>query len=223
MLSKHSRRTRLGVVVALMAGITLISAGASAFNSVMLELQALNLSAFSTSVGGVITGTARFTNPIPRVDSVSFGSSNQVAAIVSPSSRQIPQMSDHVTFQVRGRAAGCADIRAWHRGVSRTSYIVVHPTAGSTSLSLSVPDRILPWGGAPATGSVTAAISALTPRSVSLTSSNTSVVTVPASSPLLRGSASFAITIVGAGCATISATVGDQTVIKTVRSMYIGS
>ena len=57
---------------------------------------------------------------------------------------------------------------------------------------------------------------------VSLSTSNPSIATVPASVRLQRGSAQFTIATRGEGCATITATLGSQIVRRTIHVVYTG-
>lgn len=221
MLSTHSRRTHFATVAALAAGITLVSTGASGFSSVLFALQGLDLSTYSVVAGGVMSGTARLAQTTSMVGAIVAIRSSNAAVAAVPTSMPVPPGGDRTTFPVRGLTAGCADITATQGGSSRTRYMVVHPS-GTASFTLTVPENVLPYGGAPVPGRVSLGMPGLGTSSVSLTSSNTSVVTVPATRPLVRGSASFSITMVGEGCATISARIGSNIVRKTVRAIYIG-
>jgi hypothetical protein len=98
---------------------------------------------------------------------------------------------------------------------------------------MKVPDQVLPYPGL-ADGSLTKTLSLGSPdpstggtltinRSVwRLSSSNTSVVRVPESVTQISTTTSFKITGKGEGCATITATLGTQSVSKTVMTRYIG-
>src|SRR3990170_8400848 len=55
MLSGYSRKTHFAAVVTLTGVITLVSVGASAFESHRPEMSDLDLSAYSTAVGGTVT------------------------------------------------------------------------------------------------------------------------------------------------------------------------
>lgn len=221
MTSMHSHSGRFAAVVALSTGIILVLTGASDFRSNLFALQGFSLSAYSVVAGGAISGTARLSQTTPAVTVISFRSNSAAASPVSASLPVQPNGAG-ATVIIRGLAAGCANITATHAGSSRTQQMVVHPAPGSSSFTLSVPDRLLLLGTLPATGVVSAPTAALASRTVALSSSNPSVVTVPASRVLVRGRATFPITIVGEGCATISARIGTASVGKTVRSIYIG-
>lgn len=221
MTSIHSRSIRIAAVVTLSTGITLVSAGASDFKSSLLALQGFSLSAYSVVAGGAISGTARLSQTTPAVTMISFRSSSAAAAPVAAALPVQPN-GPGATVIIRGLSAGCADITATHAGSSLTQQMVVHPVPGSSSFNLHVPERLLLLGAQPATGSVTANTAALSGQSVALSSSNPSVVSVPATRVLVRGRAIFPITITGEGCATISARIGPASVGKTVRSIYIG-
>ena len=221
MLSGYSRKTRFAAVVALIGGVTLISAGASAFNSLRFEMAGLDLSAYSIAVGRAMSGTARLAQATPVVAIVSLRSSSPSVAAV-PTTMPVMPNTDRTTFVIRGLTAGCADITATHAGRSRVRQMVVHPLQGTSSFSLTVPDKPLLLGAQPVNATVSGGPAVMASQSVFLTSSNTAVVTVPPSRQLVRGSASFPITVRGEGCAIISAQIDTLAVRKTVRSIYIG-
>ncbi len=221
MISIHSRSARIGAVVALSAGIALVSSGASGFRSNVFALQGFSLSAYSVVTGGAITGTATLAQTTPAVTMIAFRSSSSAASPVAASLPVQPNGAG-ATVLIRGMTPGCADITASHGGTTRTQQMVVHPAPGSSSLTMSVPERLLLLGALPVTGVLNIPGAALGSQTAALTSSNQAVVTVPASRVLVRGRATFPITITGEGCAVITARIGAQTVGKTVRSIYIG-
>lgn len=205
---------------ALGACIVCVLAGAARFSSSMFALQGFSLSQYSVVAGGAITGTATLTQTSPAVTVISFTSNNATAAAVQTGMPVSPG-SNRAVVPIRGLAAGCADITATHAGTTRIQQMVVHPVPGTTAFNLLVPNSLLFHGSQPATGTVSDAGAMLSTQSVALSSSNTSVVTVPASRALVRGRASFPITIVGEGCALITARIGTQSITKTVRAYWL--
>jgi hypothetical protein len=99
---------------------------------------------------------------------------------------------------------------------------------------MKVPDQVLPYPGL-SEGTLTRTLSVSSPdrtspggsltlnRAVwSLSSSNSSIVSVPDSVPQVSTSTTFKIIGKGEGCATITARLGSQSVSKTVMTRYIG-
>jgi hypothetical protein len=116
-------------------------------------------------------------------------------------------------------AAGCAKVTAKLGETTRSRYVIVHPASDATTLTMTVPNQFLFLGGsAPASVSNGTGPGIAT---VSLSSSNPSIASVPPSVQLMRGTAAFTIATKAEGCATITATLGSQTVRRTVQVLYI--
>lgn len=198
------------------------------------ELSDFSVASYGLSTGSKTSATATLTSmtksPIPVV---SFTSSNPSVAQV-PLSR-LASSTGMVVIDVTGVAPGCATIKASYGGRNRSDDVVVHPAATSTAFTMKVPDQVLPFPGlsdgsltktlslsSPDRNSVTSGSLTLAPSVWRMSSSNTSIVTVPDSVIQVSTSTPFKITGKGEGCATITARLGTQSVSKTVMTRYIG-
>jgi hypothetical protein len=197
------------------------------------ELSDFSVSSYGVTAGSrtsaVATLTAMTKSPIPVV---TFTSSNPSAVQVPLS--KIASANGTVVIDVTAVAPGCAVVRASYGGHSRSDDVVVHPPATTSAFTMKVPDQVLPFPGL-SEGTLTKSVSlsgssdpgsggTLTiNRSVwSLSSSNTSVVTVPDSVTQVSTNTTFKIVGKGEGCATITARLGTLSVKKTVMTRYIG-
>ena len=211
-----AQRTK-STLLAFGAGLILVCIGAAAAGSLLFQLQGLTISSYSVAANGVSVGTAAFSQGATTVEPVALTSSNPGVASVPPSVPVIPP-NDRVTFPVRGVMAGCTTIIVAHRGRSREKQIVVHPVNGAAAFSLTVPEQIVPLNGRlpgrVTTGTFGTAV-------VALSSNNPTVASVPSSVETERGTVSFRISGLHAGCAIISATVSGHTLRKTVQVVAI--
>jgi hypothetical protein len=210
-----------------------LSAVAAASLFMFAELSSFSVAGYGVSQGSKVTATATLIDmPKSPIPVVSFTSSNSSVAQVPLS--KIASSNGTVVIEVNAVSPGCAQIRASYGGRGRSDDIVVHPSSQATSFTMKVPDQVLPYPGA-VDASLTKVLSLSAPdrtgpsgsltlnRSVwSLSSSNTSVVTVPDSVPQTSTTTTFKIYGKGEGCATITAKLGNQSVSKTVMTRYIG-
>ena len=224
MRSDRSLKSRLAYVVASCALVGVATQPAFAFKAIRMALLSLDTSARSVVAGDPMTGQVRLDQPTVAAGAiVSLRSSNPVVATVQ-TSLVIGPFQDRASFGITARAAGCTEIIATHSAssTSRKRQIVVHPWHANVPFTLTVPDAALLLGAAPTSGSISGVAPTLGSASVSLTSSNPSVVAVPATRSLVRGSATFSLTPVGQGCAKVTARVGTLVVSKMVQVIHIG-
>jgi len=210
-----------------------LSALAVASLVITSELSDFSVASYGITAGSKTPATATLISmtksPIPVV---TFTSSNSSVAQVPLS--KLASSTGTVVIEVTGIAPGCAQISASYGGRTRTDDVVVHPLAQSTSFTMKVPDQVLPYPGL-SNGSLTKTLTLSTPDRTApsgsitlsrpvwrLSSSNTSIVTVPDSVPQTYTTTNFKITGKGEGCATITAKLGTQSVSKTVMTRYIG-
>jgi hypothetical protein len=177
-----------------------------------VALSGVRVSSYAVPLQGPAAGSVTLDQasaaPVPQVVGVPSG------ALIQPNSLT-------GVFVATGIGPGCARITGTLGTRTRTQYVVVHPASTAATLTLTIPNQILPLGGAiPSSVGTGTGPSAL--ADVSLSSSNPSIATVPASVRLQRGSAQFTIATRGPGCATITATLGSQTVRRTVQVVDIG-
>jgi hypothetical protein len=211
-------KSQLTRIVATMTGLVFVCMVATAAVSLIFQLESLTISSHSIAADGVTVATAAFNKGANAVMPVALTSSSPAVATV-PSSVPVIPPNDRVTFPVRGVSPGCTAIIAAYKGRSREQKIVVHPTNSLAAFSFTVSDQPVILGGqAPAK----VANAGIGMPSVSLTSSNPRVASVPPSVELARGSVAFSISGLREGCAIISATIRGQTVRKTVRVVDIG-
>lgn len=212
-----------------------LSAAAIVAVVVTTELSDFSVTSYGITAGSktpaIATLTSLTKSPIPVV---TFSSSNSSVAQV-PLSKIASATNATVVVEVTGVAPGCAQIKASYGGRTRTDDVVVHPVATTTSFTMSVPDRVLPFPGlsdAALTKTMSLTTADRTSLSTStltlnravwkLSSSNTSIATVPDSVIQLSTTTPFKISGKGEGCATITAKLGTQSVSKTVMTRYIG-
>lgn len=195
------------------------------------ELSNFSVASYGLTAGSKTSATATLLSmPKSPMPSVAFKSSNTAVAQVPLS--KLASSTGTVVIDVTGVAPGCAQITASYGGRTRTDDVVVHPTSATTAFTMKVPDQVLPFPGlSDATLTKTLTITSpdrtaagtvtTIPTAWKLSSSNTSIVTVPDSVKALT-SATFKITGKGEGCATITARLGTASVSKTVMTRYIG-
>ncbi len=214
------------------SGLAGLSAFAAVTTAMFAELSDFSVASYGLSAGAKTPATATLTSmtksPVPVV---TFSSSNTSVAQV-PLSR-LASANGIVVIDVTAVAPGCALIKASYGGRVRTDDVVVHPLSQATSFTMKVPDQVLPYPGL-SEGTLTKTLSLTTTgrvgsgsltlnRSVwSLSSSNTSIVTVPDSVTQISTTTTFKISGKGEGCAVITAKLGTQSVSKTVMTRYIG-
>lgn len=182
------------------------------------QISGLTITNYAVPLQGAAAGTITIDQASAVVVPVSLSSSN-TRVVGVPATIPVQPRSTTATFVATGAGPGCAKVTATLGGRTRMQHVVVHPASTATTLTLNIPNQILPLGGTVAS-SVKVGPSALV--SASLSSSNPSVASVPPSVPLTRGSGSFGISARAEGCATITATAGGQTIRKTVQVVYIG-
>lgn len=180
----------------------------------------VRISSYAVPLQGPAAGAVTLDQASAAVVVVALSSSNpQVVSV--PSGAPIQPNSLSGAFVATGVGPGCAKITGTLGTRTRTEYVVVHPASTASTLTLTIPNQILPLGGsipsAVRTGTGPSALA-----DVSLSTSNPAIATVPASVRLQRGSAQFTITTRAEGCATITATLGSQIVRRTIQVVYIG-
>jgi hypothetical protein len=211
-----------GGVVALLSGV-LFTAPEGSAAELALRLSYLSLSNYSVAAPGTVTGTIKLTGPAPsdrtKVVSVSLQANN--AGVVSlPATVQFLPMRDTAPFTITGVAPGCIEIIAVLDGAGVGASFAVHPPVTTTAFSLSVPNQVMYWGGQyNATFNTDGRFSG----TVALSSSNSNVVSVPASIPVKTGqtSARIPLTVTGIGCARVTASVQGRTVMTSSRTVRV--
>jgi hypothetical protein len=199
--------------------------------AVFTELSSFSVASYGLTAGSTTSATATLISlsrsPVPVI---AFKSSN-------PSVAQVPlsklASTGTVVIDVTAVAPGCAQITASYGGRARTDDVVVHPASTTTAFTMKVPDQVLPYPGL-SDGTLTRTLTFTSPDRTTapgtitviptywkLSSSNTSIVTVP-DSVKVSTSATFKIAGRGEGCATITARLGTASVSKTVMTRYIG-
>jgi len=162
-------------------------------------LTAVSASPSTVTGGSAATGTVALSAAAPSGGALVSLSSNIGAATVPPSVT-VPQGASSATFTI-GTTAVTAPVvgtlTAGYGGVNKTTTITVNPapvvTAALSTLAVS-PTSVV--GGANATGTVT--LTAAAPAggvTVSLSSSNTGIATVPASVLVAEGATTAAFTV----------------------------
>ena len=210
----RARQLLTGLV--LLGGVGISSIAAARF--VPMAISQFTIAKYSITSGQGTSATVKV-SPSAGVQVVKFTSSNPAIAYVQ-SAMPIQPNGSQVTVPIIGRSTGgCVTITATLGTQSWPRDLIVHPASAMSTLSLTVPDQILPLGGTYA-GKVTAGL--MTGIPISLTSSDPSILTVPGSSTTVRGVASFNMATKGEGCVTITATMRSQSVKKIVRVFYIG-
>jgi len=214
----HSRSTVRRATRAVSAVALGLLTAAATYEAVALS--GVRVSSYAVPLQSAAAGSVTLdqASAVPVV--VALSSSNPQVVSVPPG---VPIQPNSLTgvFVATGVGPGCATITGTLGTRTRTQYVVVHPASTAATLTLTIPNQILPLGGAiPSSVGTGTGPSAL--ADVSLSSSNPSIATVPASVRLQRGSAQFTIATRGAGCATITATLGSQTVRRTIQVIDIG-
>jgi hypothetical protein len=209
----HPRFRRAAVVA---GPVLLCVAGAATFAA---KIASVTVPGYAVPLSGPVVGTVSIDQPSAAVVVVSLSSSNpQVVAV--PSNVPIQPGSTRAQFVATGAGPGCARLTAKLGDGTRTDYVVVHPASSASTLTMKLPNQILPLGGTIPSSVGTG--SSFGTADVVLSSSNPAVATVPASVRLMRGSASFGITTRAEGCAMITATLGSQVLKRTIQVVYIG-
>ena len=209
--SAHSLRAPVAAVACVLVGVGAISYEAAQLTNVAVANYAVPLQ-------GAAPGTVTLDGPSPVVVVAGLTSTNP-GVVGVPSAVPIAPGSTSGQFVATGVGAGCAKITAKLGDRTRIRHVVVHPASSATNFSFTVPNQILVLG-ANAMGSVK--LNSMPLGTIAVSSSNPSVVTVPATATLQRLSASFNISARAEGCATITVTVGSQSVSRTVQVLYIG-
>lgn len=217
MLHRNARGPRVFAVTVLVTGVALTLIGAARYAAVALSQ--FTIAKYSIIAGGGTSGTATVSPASASVQVMKFSSSNAAIAFV-PAAIPIQPGGSQATAPIIGAgAAGCVTITAALGTKTMSRDLIVHPSSGSSTYTMTVPDQLLIYG-ATYSGKVAGALYATFP--VSLTSSNPAVVTVPATVQSVRGVAHFNMATKGPGCATVTAIVRSQTISKVVRVYDIG-
>ena len=217
MLNRNYGRSRLvsGFVLASVIAVSLCAA-----KWVMSDLSNVTLGQSQIAVGSGTSATATVSPASAAVQVMKFTSSNTAVATVA-ASIPIPPGAGQATAPVIAQGPGCAMITATFNGRTRFHDLVVQPAAGRASFTMTVPNPFLAAPGNH-TGKITLGHPSATGR-ISLVSSNPTLVTVPATVETVRGVAQFTISAIGSNaCASITATMGTQSVKKFVMARYIG-
>lgn len=190
-----------------------------------LQLQQVSVSAFSAEISGSVSGRVKLDAVAPLMTAsrgvyVALRSTSGAVASVSPATVQVLPQRDNAAFSVNALSPGCTMIVASYAGRSRSVDFVVHPARTAATFSLAVPNQSL-YHLAPSTGTVT--FTSGFSGTVSLSSSNPSVASVPSSVSLKTGqtAASFPITTTGMGCAIITASVQGRTTTRSSRTVLV--
>jgi hypothetical protein len=214
----HSRSVVRRAARAVSAVALSLLAAAATYEAVALTN--VRIASYAVPLQGPAAGSITLDQANAGVVVVALSSSNpQVVSV--PSGVPIQPNSATGAFVATGVGPGCAKITGTLGTRTRTEYVVVHPASTASTLTLTIPNQILPLGGA-VPSSVRTGIGPSAMADVSLSSSNPSIATVPASVRLQRGSAQFTIATRGEGCATITATLGSQIVRRTVHVVWVG-
>jgi hypothetical protein len=204
--------------------------GAAVPLAYFVELQSLSVGSYSIAAGSATSATATMTVAVQSpVQVVSFKSSNpSVAALLSSS---MVVSGGKAVVPVKGLAVGCAEITASYGTRSRVSHLVVDPVPGTSSFGFKVPSEVLYYPKAydayltkPLALKTTDTRSGVPSTVVTqwtITSSNPSIVSVPPSVPYTALSTKFSIKVTGQGCAQITAKLGDQSITRSVFTMYV--
>ena len=211
-LSTHSRAALV------LASVCLLAAANPAVKY-LTELNSFDLASSSITVGAITDGTAKLTSTTKIAGaSVNFTSSNASVATV-PSSKSVA-LNLTAVVPVSGVAPGCATVTASFNGKTRADYLIVQPAPRKTTFGLRIPQETIPW---PVDTDATLSLPmSLTPAVWTLTSSNPSVATVPASVTQTGDVTHFKISAKTDGCTVITAKLGLQSVSRVVHSVYIG-
>jgi hypothetical protein len=160
-------------------------------------LSGISLSLPSVNGGLADAGTVSISAAAIGDTTISLTSSNKTVLTV-PSTVTVPAGQTSVTFQASTSAVKTATnvtITASFNGVTKTTTVTVGPAPKLSVLSVT-PTAVA--GGTNATGTVTLSGNTYSPLTVTLTSGNTSLFTVPASVTVLAGAktATFAVTTI---------------------------
>ncbi|HEX6048668.1 MAG TPA: hypothetical protein VFZ21_05360 [Gemmatimonadaceae bacterium] len=216
-MSHITRSSTLVRRVVVVGSATALTAAAGAAY-VAPQISGLTITSYAVPLHGAAAGSVTIDQASAGVVVVSLSSSN-TRVVGVPAGIPVQPRATTATFVATGAGPGCAKVTAALGGRTRVRHVVVHPVSTATTLTLNIPNQILPLGGTIAS-SVKLGPSALV--SASLSSSNPAIASVPATVALTRGSGSFGISARAEGCATITATAGGQTIRKTVQVVYIG-
>lgn len=185
-------------------------------------LASITLSPSTLQGGGSASGTVTLTAPAPSGGAVVSLTSSNTAAVTVPASTTVPAgASSSIVFLSTSPVTSTATsvVSATYAGVTRTATMTVTPPPSESTTTL---DAITLSPSTVQTGTVqtsaTLVFSGLTPSggaTVTLSSSNPSLATVPASVTIpansSTGAFSVAISSSGSGTATISATYNGVT------------
>lgn len=201
-----TRRFCIGLVIA----IILIPATTLAMRAVY----SLSITPGSLNVGESTTGTVVLDRTARLATEVTLTASPRGIATV-PSTVRVASRATSAKFTIGAVGAGCVSIRATHDDRSRAQTINVHSLSPQVTLTTDKDGSMLPatFRG---TVRITPPRLSIAPRlghTVSLSSSASSVLSVPSSVVVPAGqtSATFNITGTGYGCAVITAAFGGGT------------
>ncbi|HEX4770429.1 MAG TPA: SBBP repeat-containing protein [Bryobacteraceae bacterium] len=188
-------------------------------------LASVTVSAATITGGNTVTGTITLSGAAPAGgEAVALISSNPTVAPV-PGSVTVPAGAAGVTFSIATKAVSVAStvtITASHSGVSKTVSLKLEPGAALSTVSFN-PTTIT--GSKNSTGTVT--LTAPAPSrgaSISLASSNTTVVTLPASVSVVAGATTATFTAVSKTvktATTVTISAGYRDVTKTASLTVI--
>jgi hypothetical protein len=175
-------------------------------------LKAISLMGFETFIPNLSRGDVTLTRAAPAAETVSLTSSDpSVASVPATVSFSIGQTT--ASFTIRPASGGCVLITAADRGISRIQPFVVQPAIPDiTHFDLGSEKRLLI---APGTYKGSVMVDRQHGLTVTMSSDNPRVATVPATVTVPRsgaGIADYGITAVGRGCAKITATYGPLTI-----------
>ena len=174
-------------------------------------LKAISLMSFETFIPNLSRGDVTLTRAAPAAETVTLTSSDaSVASVPATVSFSIGQTTNSFTIRP-GSTGGCVQITAADRGISRSQPFVVQPAIPDIAhFNLGSEKRLLI---APGTYKGSVMVDTQHGLTVTMSSDNPRVATVPATVSVMRtGIADFAITAVGRGCAKITATYGPWTI-----------
>ena len=197
-------RTGLAMAIILIPATTLA----------MRAVYSLSITPNSLNVGESTTGTVVLDQAARRAATVTLSAVPRGMATV-PSTVTVASRARSAKFTIGAAAAGCVTVRATHDDQTRTAMINVHSLSPQVALTTDKDGSRLP---ATFRGTVRITPPRLTiaPRlghTVSLSSSASSVLSVPSSVVVPAGQTSvmFNITGTGYGCAVITAAFGGGT------------
>lgn len=184
----------------------------------------------SVIVGSTKAGVVIFDDRVASDSRVSLQSSN-TSVWSSPSEVVVQRGRRHRGFGVQPQRAGCTSVAARYDGTVRTGMLTVHGRPNS-AIRLDFPWWISPIPGQRTRGYVVLSSTGGATR-ISLSSSNTSVASVPTSVPVRVGQTRIPFTITTGSalnhttCAVITASIpvgrgGTTSVARTVRQAELG-